>query len=144
MQICGRGKADLTMNGQQGYVQKEFVSKEWGDVLAAADVVVSRAGANSIYELIALGIPHLLVPLPLAVSRGDQLENAALMQHKGVSMVRQEEGLTPSEFSKCVKELLKDKIINRDQLGEFSTSNSTDKIFGELVRASQKYKNELH
>ena len=79
-----------------------------------------------------------------AVSRGDQLENAALMEHKGVSMVRQEEGLTSSEFSKCVKELLKDKTINRDPLGEFSTSNSTDKIFGELVRASQKYKNELH
>ena len=142
--ICGRGKADPTMNGQEGYVQKEFVSKEWGDVLAAADVVVSRAGANTIYELIALGIPHLLVPLPLAVSRGDQLENAALMQHKGLSMVRQEEGLTPSEFVKCVQELLKGKVINRDPLGEFSISNSTSKIFGELVRASQKYKEDLH
>ncbi|GIS97074.1 MAG: hypothetical protein CM1200mP24_03580 [Gammaproteobacteria bacterium] len=51
-------------------------------------------------------------PLPFAVSRGDQLENAALMQHKGLSMVRQEEGLTPSEFVKCVQELLKGKVIN--------------------------------
>ena len=78
--ICGKGKTDLTLYGYKGYVQKEFVSEEWGDVLAAADAVVSRAGANSISELIALGIPHLLVPLPLTVSRGDQLVNASLKQ----------------------------------------------------------------
>ena len=76
-----------------GYRAFEFVAEGWGDLLAAADAVVSRAGANALFELLALGKPNLLVPLPKAASRGDQLENAAYAERAGYSLVISEEEL---------------------------------------------------
>ena len=84
--------------GEKGYIQKEFLHHEFGDVLAAASVVVSRAGANSIYELLALRKPHLLVPLPKTSSRGDQLENAKKFCELGYSRFIEEDLLDGRYF----------------------------------------------
>ena len=65
-----------------------------GDLLAAADLVVSRAGANALAELVALQKPHLLIPLPASQSRGDQIENAAAYEARGASLVRDEAELS--------------------------------------------------
>ena len=75
MHICGRGNLSPEL-AQPGYAQFEFVAEPYADLLAAADVVVSRAGANGLLELLQAGKPTLLVPLGTAASRGDQIENA--------------------------------------------------------------------
>ena len=68
--ICGKGqKTDLE---RQGYAQFEFVDKEFKDLLAATDIVVTRSGSNAIFEFWSLNIPMLLVPLPSNASRGEQ------------------------------------------------------------------------
>ena len=136
--VCGKDKIDTTFNNLKGYIQKEFVSDEWGDVLAATDAVVSRAGANSIYELIALRIPHLLIPLPLSVSRGDQLENAALMAGKGLSMVRHEEDLAPDNFLECIKDLM-DGAKTRKEMDVISPADPVSKIIDELIYAFETF-----
>lgn len=74
--LCGAGKEDPALEGP-AYRQFAYLDDAYGDVLAAADRVVSRAGANGLFELLALRKISLLVPLGRGASRGDQLENSA-------------------------------------------------------------------
>jgi UDP-N-acetylglucosamine--N-acetylmuramyl-(pentapeptide) pyrophosphoryl-undecaprenol N-acetylglucosamine transferase len=89
--LCGKGGMDPALEGKPGYSQLEYVSAEMTDVLAASDLVLSRAGSNSIFEFLALQKPHLLVPLPLSASRGDQILNARAFAAEGYSRVLAEE-----------------------------------------------------
>ena len=72
LHLCGKG--NLCQDPPRGYVQREFET-DMASAYACADLVLSRAGSNTVFELIALGKPALLVPLEHA-SRGDQAENA--------------------------------------------------------------------
>lgn len=76
-----QGNLDSTL-AQPGYIQYEYISDELKDLFAISDIVLSRAGANAICELLALKKPNILVPLPAAVSRGDQILNANSFKSK--------------------------------------------------------------
>ncbi len=92
--LCGKGKLDESLKGTAGYVQYEYIKKELADLFALADVVISRAGANAICELLALKKPNILIPLPAAASRGDQILNANSFKKQGFSEVIDEEEIT--------------------------------------------------
>src|SRR5690606_32800509 len=81
--LCGRGWLDPALEARRGYRQFEFVGAGLADLFAAADRVVSRAGANTLFELLALRKPMLLIPLPGKASRGDQLLNAESFVSRG-------------------------------------------------------------
>ena len=100
--LCGKGKMAEEYNHAEGYCQFEYISKEMKDLFAAADLVISRAGANSICELLALRKPHILVPLSAAASRGDQVLNAESFEHQGFSYVLQEENLTNDTLLRAI------------------------------------------
>ena len=89
--LCGKG--NLLGITREGFREYEVLNKDFPHVLKAADIVVSRAGANTIFELLALRKPNLLVPLSLKQSRGDQIENAASFKKRGFSAVIDEENL---------------------------------------------------
>jgi UDP-N-acetylglucosamine--N-acetylmuramyl-(pentapeptide) pyrophosphoryl-undecaprenol N-acetylglucosamine transferase len=112
--ICGKGNTDKSLNVRKGYIQFEYISKELPHIMNAADIVVSRAGANAIFELLALKKPNLLVPLSKASSRGDQILNAASFEKSGYSMVLQEEGMTREIFLDRIQKLYdsRNKYIN--------------------------------
>lgn len=92
--LCGRGNLDGSLEGHPAYRQFEYAAEDLPHLLAAADFVVSRAGANSLFELLALKKPNLLVPLSRKSSRGDQIANAASFAKQGFSRVLAEEDLT--------------------------------------------------
>ncbi len=92
--ICGNGKCDPDYAEIPGYKQFEYIHDELADVFACTDYIVSRAGANALYEFIVLRKPHLLIPLSAKASRGDQLKNADYLRGLGISLVLQEESLT--------------------------------------------------
>ena len=92
--ICGKGKTDEALAGVSGYRQFEYVNKELKDLFAAADIVISRAGANAICELLAMRKPNLLIPLSKEASRGDQILNARSFERMGYSMVLEEHEIT--------------------------------------------------
>jgi len=96
--LCGKGGIDPALEGRAGYRQLEYVSAEMPDVLAAADLVLSRAGSNAIFEFLALRKPNLLVPLPLTASRGDQILNAKAFEAEGFSRVLAEEDIGPGRL----------------------------------------------
>ena len=103
--ICGKGNLDQSKQNLAGYRQFEFVSEDLKDYFAAADLFISRAGANAICELLALKKPNLLIPLPASASRGDQLLNAASFEKQGFSMVLQEEEMSPDRLVSDVRKL---------------------------------------
>ena len=103
--LCGKGNVDESLNSTRGYKQFEYVKEDLKDLLAAADIVVSRAGANAICELLSLHKPNLLIPLPTSGSRGDQILNAESFEAQGFSMVLQEENVNSNTLIASVQEL---------------------------------------
>lgn len=102
--LCGNDKIDNLLLNTPGYVQFEYLKAELKDVFSMADVVVSRAGANAICELLALKKPNLLIPLS-AGSRGDQILNARSFESQGFSMVIDEDYLSSTLLVEKVQEL---------------------------------------
>ena len=107
--MCGKGNLEPTLAPIKGYHQIEYIGKELRDIFAMCDVVVSRAGANSICELLALHKPNLLIPLSAAASRGDQILNAASFEKQGFSMVLMEENLTTATLITSVEQLYENR-----------------------------------
>ena len=103
--ICGKGNLDETLIGTDGYVQYEYVDAPLKHLFAAADLIISRAGANSICEILALRKPNLLIPLSAAASRGDQILNAKSFGKQGFSAVLEEENLTDDTLYQAVTQL---------------------------------------
>lgn len=103
--ICGKEKVDNLLLNTPGYRQFEYVKSELKDLFAMADIVISRAGANAICELLALKKPNILIPLPAGSSRGDQLLNAQSFEAQGFSIVISEDDLTTELLTDKVHEL---------------------------------------
>ena len=103
--LCGKGKTDASFDGREGYVQFEYINKELKDLFAASDIIVSRAGANAICELLALKKPNILIPLSAAASRGDQILNAESFERQGFSYVLKEEDVTNETLLSAVNEV---------------------------------------
>ncbi|MER2039767.1 MAG: undecaprenyldiphospho-muramoylpentapeptide beta-N-acetylglucosaminyltransferase [Solibacillus sp.] len=113
--LCGKGNKDASLENLKGYKQFEYVTTELPDLLYAADLVVSRAGSNSIFEFLALHKPMLLIPLSATKSRGDQILNARLFKKQGFAHVLDEDTMTTATFLAAVMQLDKeaDEMIDR-------------------------------
>ena len=84
---CGAKDADIMPKNRAGYFLHPFIYNEMSDVISAADIVLSRAGANSIWECSVLGKPMVLVPLCGSGTRGDQVDNARFFEERGAAIV---------------------------------------------------------
>ncbi|NDL66389.1 undecaprenyldiphospho-muramoylpentapeptide beta-N-acetylglucosaminyltransferase [Anaerotalea alkaliphila] len=109
LHLCGKGNLDDKLEGTPGYRQYEFIGKELPDLLAMADLVLSRAGSNAISEFLALKKPALLVPLSAGASRGDQILNARAFQRDGYAHLLQEEELTQETLLEAIRQLWTDR-----------------------------------
>ena len=124
--LCGKDKLDSSIS-ERGYVQYEYANKEMADLLAMADLVISRAGANSICELLALSKPNILIPLSKNASRGDQILNARSFENQGFSYVIEEEDLTDKKLLQAVDKVWSERskyvaiMQNSRQLDAIST-----------------------
>ncbi len=128
--LVGTGNLDLSLATLAGYVQREFLTDEFGDVLAAADLVVARAGAHSIYELLVFGKPHILIPLPASSSRGDQLDNARTFSEQGYSAMLEESQLSDDRFVELVERVYRDREQIAEKIREFEPVDSVTVICG--------------
>lgn len=123
--LCGKGKVDNLLLTTPGYKQFEYVKAELKDLFAMTDLVISRAGANAICELLALQKPNILIPLPAANSRGDQILNAKSFEDQGFSMVVDQGDLTDDLLVEKVHDLYQ----NRDKYTQaMANSNQLDSI----------------
>jgi UDP-N-acetylglucosamine--N-acetylmuramyl-(pentapeptide) pyrophosphoryl-undecaprenol N-acetylglucosamine transferase len=107
--LCGKG--NLSNVKQPGYAEFEYIQDGLSDLYAAADIVLSRAGAGTLFELLAIKKPHLLIPLRKDVSRGDQILNAESFVKQGFSAVLPEEEMTPARLQTDIKTLYKNRYV---------------------------------
>lgn len=126
--LCGKGNLDTSLNNTKGYAQYEYVKKELAGMLALADIVISRAGANAICELLALRKPNILIPLSAAASRGDQILNAESFQKSGYSHVIKEEDLSSETLFAAIKDVTENKAVYIDAMKQSSLADSTSII----------------
>ena len=123
--LCGKGNLDESLEDVPGYRQYEYIRDELPDLFALADVVVSRAGANAICELLALHKPALLIPLPASASRGDQILNAKSFSKQGFSEMIDEDTMTDDQLLSAILSLYE----NRDKyITAMEQSKSSDAI----------------
>ncbi len=125
--LCGKDHLDESLTGKKGYVQFEYISKELRDLFALSDLVISRAGANAICELLALKKPNILIPLSMAASRGDQILNARSFKKNGFSYVLEEEELSTASLLNAIRDVAthKDEYIKAMEESEMSDSIGT-------------------
>lgn len=126
--LCGRGSIDNKLVGLNGYKQFEYVNEELPHLLAMADAVVSRAGATTLFELLALQKPNLLIPLSRKASRGDQILNAKSFKEKGFSYVLQEEELNPSSLLENILAVYNERETLIKRMKRSNMGNGTKKV----------------
>lgn len=126
--LCGKGNLDETLNQTEGYAQYEYIKEELKDLFALADIVVSRAGANAICELLALHKPNILIPLSAAASRGDQILNAKSFEKQGFSYVMEEETLTKESLLQAVEKVYGDRDVYRRAMEKSNQMDSVQTI----------------
>jgi UDP-N-acetylglucosamine--N-acetylmuramyl-(pentapeptide) pyrophosphoryl-undecaprenol N-acetylglucosamine transferase len=126
--MCGRGNIENSFKEKQGYVQFEYIGEELPHIMAAADIILSRAGANSIFEILALKKPNLLIPLSKNSSRGDQILNAASFEKSGFSVVLQEDELSTETLISKLEELYLNKNKFIKNMGKSSISNGVERV----------------
>jgi len=130
--VCGKGNIDERLTDTPGYRQFEYINKELPDVLAATDVIVSRAGSNSIFEWLALRKPMLLIPLPKHSSRGDQLLNAQSFEKQGFAAVLYEEELNKESLLTAIDRLYRNRMTYIDAMRKNAPKNSLRMILDEI------------
>ena len=134
--LCGKDKVDNLLLTTPGYKQFEYVKTELKDLFAACDLVISRAGANAICEILALKKPNILIPLPAEVSRGDQLLNAASFKEQGFSIVIEEDDLDTKTLTEAVKELYENPNTYINAMSSSSQTDSVSKIMSLILEAA--------
>lgn len=132
--VCGEGLVDPEHHHKENYRQFPFVADAWEHLLAAADLVVSRAGATMLAELLALGIPSLLVPLGTQASRGEQIDNARYAEQQGYARVLPEEALSGQVLAEAVRDMLEHGDHWRSRLANYTAPDALERISGAITR----------
>lgn len=135
--ICGKDNLDKAIN-VSGYTQFEYVHSELSDLFAITDFVLSRAGANAIFEFLALRKPMLLIPLSRQVSRGDQILNAESFQKQGYAHVLEEEELTGETLIHALKQLKEQGTILKKNMQKYESHEARDKVI-KIIKETAKY-----
>ena len=136
--LCGKGKLDASLNNVEGYAQFEYIKSELRDIFALADVVISRAGANAICELLALRKPNLLIPLSANASRGDQILNARSFERQGFSVVIEEEELSKELLLESVRDLYANRDTYMSAMRKSTLQNSIETITNIIEEVRKK------
>lgn len=140
--LCGKGKVDKSLQNTKGYVQYEYIKEELSDLMAAADIMISRAGANAICEILALRKPNILIPLSAEASRGDQILNAASFEKSGYSIVIQENELTNDTLWNAVQTAYHDRDLYAKAMAKSQLNNSIEKIVG-LIEEARRHNKKI-
>ena len=130
--LCGKGNKDDSLSDMTGYFQLEYASGEMSHLLAAAEMVISRAGANSICEMLSLNKPNILIPLSAEQSRGDQILNAASFEKQGFSYVIQDNDLSGENLMAAIDYVYSNKDNYVSVMRQASSSDAC-KIITDLI-----------
>lgn len=130
--LCGKNNLDKSFENKQGYKQFEYVSEQLPHLFACTDIIIARAGSNSISEFLALKKPSLLIPLNARASRGDQILNANSFENQGFSKVLDEDMMNKETLVKEIFDLYENRNKFIDAMDRNNKIDAVDKII-ELI-----------
>lgn len=136
--LCGKGNLDEKLKDLDGYVQYEYIKDELSDLFAASNLIISRAGANAICEILALRIPNILIPLSQKASRGDQILNAESFEAQGYSYMLKEENLTVSSLFDAIESVMKNRQAYIEAMNKSQLNNSINTIMDLIKQTSSR------
>ena len=132
------GFKDFKPGRLKNYHTMKYIDEELPDILAASDLVICRAGANTLWELSACKKASVLIPLPLSGSRGDQIRNAEIFKNAHAAVVLDQDNLTPEKLLEIITNLLdnEDKLMMmRENAGKLFKEDSA-KLIAEIILRS--------
>lgn len=135
--LCGKGKLDKKLVGTTGYFQFEYIKNELKDLFALSDIIVTRAGANAICEILALAKPNLLIPLSAKASRGDQILNAKSFVKQGFSLMLDEDEMTSDDLYNEIIKLYENRDTFINTMKESAMNEAIEKIVNLIVENSK-------
>lgn len=112
-------------------VKDYFFEGEIGSIFKSADFVVSRAGAHTVYELLSLNKPALLIPIPWS-SKNEQLHNAQMFKQAGLGEILEQKALDKGDLYQTVMKFSENLNMYKLSLGSEIIQNSTEKIVEEI------------
>ena len=129
--LCGKNNVDPSID-ERGYRQFEYIGEELPDLIQLADIVVSRAGSNAIFEFLSLRKPMLLIPLSRAASRGDQILNARSFEKQGFAEVLEEEELNEETFFAKIEAVQANREEAIAKMEQINTDHALDEVFRQI------------
>lgn len=133
--LCGHNKMNTALQTLEGYRAFDYLEMpELSHVLAAADLVLSRAGATAIHELLFLHKPHVLCPLSTQASRGEQVDNARYLECLGYSPVIYPDQWCDETVLLTLTEYRKHLVGMKKVLGALERVNATERVYQELLK----------
>lgn len=139
--LCGKGNLDETLQKQAGYRQFEYVTDDLPHLFAMADTVVTRGGATSLFELLALQKPMLIIPYSRKASRGDQIVNGRSFAAQGFGEVLMETGgngmdILPAAFLHAVRKVYERRASYVEKMAASPARGGTQNVFNVLCEAA--------
>ncbi|MBE7081935.1 MAG: undecaprenyldiphospho-muramoylpentapeptide beta-N-acetylglucosaminyltransferase [Clostridiales bacterium] len=131
--ICGKGNLSKDIKNK-GYFQTEYLNNI-EIAFSVCSVCVSRAGSNTVFELLALKIPSILIPLPKGNSRGDQVVNAEYFQKLGLVTVLPQNVLTPESLSLAINSTYSNRHNLKRSFDESPITDSSRQISRILIES---------
>lgn len=130
LHVCGKGNMDASLEGMASYRQFEYLSEELPDAFACADIVLSRAGSNSLSELMALKKPALLIPYHSG--RGDQVLNANSLKARGLAHVMIQSDMNAQSLPAAIDALYADKDLLIQRLSALDDADGTKAVLDQI------------
>lgn len=136
LHVCGRGNLDASLENMAGYKQFEYLSDELPDAFACADIMLSRAGSNSLSELMALRKPALLIPYHSG--RGDQVLNANSLKARGLAHVMIQSDMNAQSLAKAIDALYADRELLVQRLSAQEDADGTQAVLAQIYQYMKK------
>ncbi|MDR3552070.1 MAG: undecaprenyldiphospho-muramoylpentapeptide beta-N-acetylglucosaminyltransferase [Clostridia bacterium] len=145
--ICGKGNLKPELEGRRGYRQFEYVTEKQPDLFAMADIFITRGGATSIFEILELKKPNIIIPYSKKASRGDQIINAQSFKKQGFSEVLaevDEQGapLTQEAFLSTLTAVYNDRSQYITAMGRSSAKNGLENVFRVICETADTAKKD--
>ena len=112
--------------------RRAYVTNLYQPLMDFADVVVTRGGSNTIFELLAMAKLHIIVPLGREASRGDQIENADYFVKKGYAKQLAEQQLDMSNLQTALDDLLANQASYHQAMQNSQEIKSVDEFYALL------------
>lgn len=136
LHVCGKGNLAPELEGMRGYRQFEYMTDELPSAFACADILLSRAGSNSLSEILALKKPALLIPYHSG--RGDQLLNANSLKARGLAHVMVQSELNAQSLPPAIDALYEDRNLLVQRMSALPDADGTQAVLAQIHKYAKR------